>query len=226
MECLTCDSNTCKGLTNFVFCDPGQYLVSTTCTTCTAGYECDGMYRKPCPPGTYSAAGASGCKSCAFGTYSDHVQASSCTAVSGTVSIANLPNFGSIECYRNTKPNVGKYACIPNGPESCPVGHFCSSYPLFLSSSIYDVPCPSGFYNPSTLKDKLSDCVPCTAGNFCPLGSSAVTPCPPGHYCLANSYLGDFYPCPAGTFSTATGGTGLISCSTCPVGKWCPEGVS
>lgn len=69
-------------------------------------------------------------------------------------------------------------------------------------------------------------CAPCTHGKYCDEAStisSAIT-CPLGYFCPAGT--GDLLEnaCPAGTYSTGTGGIGRqISCGMCPITKYCTD---
>lgn len=71
----------------------------------------------------------------------------------------------------------------------------------------------------------LQASAPCTAGKWCPNGSSTIDqggPCPAGSYCPQGS---DRIPCPVGRYCTA----GLASAAQalpCSAGKYCPPGSS
>jgi hypothetical protein len=71
----------------------------------------------------------------------------------------------------------------------------------------------------------LQASAPCTAGKWCPNGSSTIDaggPCPAGYYCPQGS---DRIPCPGGKYCTA----GLASAAQalpCQAGKYCPPGSS
>lgn len=68
----------------------------------------------------------------------------------------------------------------------------------------------------------------CTAGNFCPGGSNAETPCTPGYYCGTDELEAPTGPCIGGHYCSGSAiipnptsdGTGDV----CPKGKFCPEG--
>lgn len=83
----------------------------------------------------------------------------------------------------------------------------------------------------------------CTAGNFCPISSAAVTPCPVGYYsdaiglqattechkCKNGKYCSTvalskagMIDCPAGMYCTV--GTNTASAPSCNKGKYCPLG--
>jgi len=47
-----------------------------------------------------------------------------------------------------------------------------------------------------------------------------------GHYCLAGTKYATEFPCPKGTYNSATSGTSVASCTTCPAAKYCPGGTS
>jgi len=49
-------------------------------------------------------------------------------------------------------------------------------------------------------------------------------PCPAGQYCEQATRLP--VDCPRGTVNSATGGTGLASCLSCPAGSFCLAGSS
>ena len=51
----------------------------------------------------------------------------------------------------------------------CPTGFYCA-YGMRTA-------CPAGTYQPSTGKSSVADCNPCSAGGYCPSGSSVSIPC-------------------------------------------------
>lgn len=65
-----------------------------------------------------------------------------------------------------------------------------------------------------------SSLVLCSAGNYCPYGSTSQITCPAGMYCPSN---GMSYPyiCPGGTFNAYTGISTSSYCLTCDKGYYC-----
>jgi hypothetical protein len=71
----------------------------------------------------------------------------------------------------------------------------------------------------------LQASAPCTAGKWCPNGSSTIDaggPCPAGYYCPRGS---DRIPCPGGKYCTA-GFAAAAQALPCTAGKYCPPGSS
>jgi len=66
----------------------------------------------------------------------------------------------------------------------------------------WDVPCPAGTYSAVMGATSSATCSACTAGGYCPAGSSAVT------------------SCPAGTYSAVMGATSSSTCSACIAGSF------
>jgi len=107
----------------------------------------------------------------------------------------------------------------------CLLGHYCPARTRYAT----EFPCPSGTYRSTISATIEADCLPCTAGFFCPQGTANPLPCPPGSYCPSGT--GDPLQslCPGGTYSgdTNAGGSGLTAtgdCITCDVGHYCPVG--
>jgi hypothetical protein len=78
----------------------------------------------------------------------------------------------------------------------CPSGYYCGSYNLKAPTGL----CPSGLYCGNGSFEGVS----CPTGSFCVSGAIAPTACPPG------------------TFQNLPGQS---SCSECPAGFFCPQGV-
>ena len=78
-------------------------------------------------------------------------------------------------------------------------------------------PCPDGNYS----SGGAVTCLPCGAGYYCPLGSTAAnsTLCPAGRYCPAGAPSA---ACAAGSFSA----TGAAVCSPCPRGRYSATGAT
>ena len=56
---------------------------------------------------------------------------------------------------------------------------------------------------PTAGATQLADCLPCTAGQYCPSASVVELSCPQGSYCVANSSVPT--PCPKGTYGDRAG---------------------
>jgi hypothetical protein len=86
--------------------------------------------------------------------------------------------------------------------------------------------CPAGTYCPEG-SAALFTPIACDTddGNYCPKGSvsSSGEPCPAGSYCPDTAII---IPCPAGTFSNATGLASSSGCLQCEVGGYCEKGSS
>ena len=234
MECIDEDTYYPAFTMSKLPCPLGQYLSGTTCNTCTAGYECDGIRKKPCPPGFVSSAGASACTACALGEYSSQPTGTTCTSADDA-QIVKEPNTGIWTCPRGTKPDADFKACIsctagsqcddPSTPTACAEGSFCSPIPLYKNSANTQTECPPGYFRTGTGADELSDCIACNPGKYCPRGSDVEKSCPKGHYCLERTAYGDTFTCPAGTFNSGNDKTDEASgCTECTAGKQCPEG--
>jgi len=107
----------------------------------------------------------------------------------------------------------------------CTVGHFC---PI---GTITPYNCPAGTYTTATntSNNKITDCIPCTNGSYCPEASSSTPAanCPAGYYCPLGTRYSNEFPCPSGYKSTSTGLTSSASCTStqCPAGYYCPSGT-
>ena len=82
------------------------------------------------------------------------------------------------------------------------------------------------FYESSSYRIRaLQASAPCSAGSYCPAGSSALNQggsCPVGYYCRRGS---DRIPCPGGTYCNA-GTASVAQALPCSAGKYCPAGSS
>jgi hypothetical protein len=84
------------------------------------------------------------------------------------------------------------------------------------------VACSAGFFCPlGSSTDRQN---PCSAGYFCPQGSSTATqnPCPIGSFCPPSS--GSHTPCTLGSFCSTTGLSAVTG--QCSAGFYCPAGSS
>uniref|UniRef100_A0A0G4HJ42 Tyrosine-protein kinase ephrin type A/B receptor-like domain-containing protein n=1 Tax=Chromera velia CCMP2878 TaxID=1169474 RepID=A0A0G4HJ42_9ALVE len=207
-------------------CQPGKYCPSTATTApanCDAGYYCTGASTTNIP----SSAPEGG--QCAAGTYCPAGSVASVTCDAG--SYCSTAGLGSPQasCPAGYYCPAGTSTSTSN---PCTAGHYC---PLGSSTP---VACPPGTFLASTQNDALADCTTCTGGSYCESsGLTAVTgPCSAGFYCPAGSSA--FRPsgsiCPAGSSCSAgvaspsgcsSGNyqplTGQSSCDACPAGRYC-----
>lgn len=114
----------------------------------------------------------------------------------------------------------------------CPKGHYCEE------ASQAAVPCPEGTFSDAYANENLTNCLPCTGGQycygtgrdlpngnctvgwFCPAGSTQPMPtgndCLAGHECPEGSSIET--PCESGYYQP---NTEQGSCLICPAGKYC-----
>lgn len=95
----------------------------------------------------------------------------------------------------------------------CPVGTPVGS----------DIRCPAGTYGVSTDLTAAEDCTPCPAGSYCSGGASsaAITgSCRAGYYCPIGTVSATSFPCPAGTYSSATDLYDASQCIACDPGEY------
>ena len=103
-----------------------------------------------------------------------------------------------------------------SSPVACSVGHYCPQG----TKNPYDYACPPGKYSDNTNNRAVVDCTDCPLGKACLQRSSttattitttsgtittnAVQACSAGYYCPLRTEYSTQYPCPAGTYTTAT----------------------
>ena len=213
-------------------CTGGSYCsksqLSAVSGSCNAGHYCTSGATVPspvaalfsfgdvCPKGNYCPAGSSTYTACGTGLYLPYTGAQS-----------------SAECIQ-CPPG---YYCPVTGitfPTSyvCPAGYYC---PLGTTTGTTNE-CPAGTYCPSGSVQTIqcaagtyqvtpgsSSCITCTAGNYCELGANSLTTCPAGYYCPSGTGYRYSYPCPIGTFNSATGQTSLANCQSCTAGSYCAD---
>ena len=149
-------------------CPLGSFCVagsSSSAASCTAGYYCplNSKEKYPCPPGTYSADGASVCTQTEAGYYTAQ-------AVSGATK-STQKCLGGYYCEAGSKGKINK---------PCPAGTLSSEG----SSDPACTACTQGYYCPIGSSGDLTGTskVICPTGYFCPTGSAAPTKCPRGKY--------------------------------------------
>lgn len=85
-------------------------------------------------------------------------------------------------------------------PKSCGAGVLGSGLAVYQMSPACQSPCPAGFICPT---ERTTEPVPCTAGHYCPQGSSVAI------------------PCATGTYSASTNISSAEECAICPIGTYC-----
>ncbi len=192
---------------------------------CTAGYACPAGSTNatvsPCPVGRYSLSGAGLCQVCAAGRYGalSLMTNASCTAACPAGTFGSASGLSTSVCSGNC---TAGYAC-PTGSTSatavqCPPG----SYSLVGAGACE--PCPGGRFGASAALSSSVCTGTCTAGYFCPAGSTSPTQgtCPPGQYSIAGA--ASCTNCSAGRYG-ASPGTNTPSCdAVCNPGYVCPPG--
>ncbi|XP_069599133.1 uncharacterized protein K04H4.2-like [Ranitomeya imitator] len=207
---------------------------------------------KPCPPGSYSSdlglSDASGCRLCDGGKYCPLYNS---TTVNGDcaegyycISGAQRPDQEE-EIIGSAGPCPPGHFC-PRGsvaPTPCPIGTFSSRIKLLLEAECSPCaaghhcdspglvlpagPCSEGFYCIlSAISPHLFSVSsmggPCPSGHFCPIGSSAPQPCPPGTF-NPMERQGICLPCTEGFFCLNK--TSSLDGKVCPPGFYCPGGT-
>ena len=229
-------------------CPPGYYCVSGVQVRCTAGYYCPyssmtDFVNNICPIGKWSPPGAISCLDC----FQDHygntpgLTIGTCT---GNCTVSCPPGSTSASSqlcpsgsYCNDAGNFtcrAGYYCVANSvlPQKCDVGKWSSdgastcqdcdggSYGMRsqLTVRTCDGPCSAGYFCPPGSTN--STAVLCPAGSVCPSGTSDTNAqtCPAGSFCPPGlGAVNSSYVCPAGTFS----GPGRAMCMLCSGGHFC-----
>ena len=218
------------------------------CLPCPTGYFCIEQTTTPeaCPQGTYNpilgAPGDWNCLPCPPGFACPYIAMSQADV---TCKTGYYCPQGTI--YQNQFPcPAGTYS---DSPEiytrdqclQCPPGYFCP----IATTSVTRLKCTGGHYCPEGTMDgqqypcppgthipdaehnfsEITFCIPCPRGKACELGTQTPADCEPGYYCPAQTEFAKQYPCPAGTFQTATDLERPDQCTACGQGKYCLEGA-
>merc|ERR1712198_156843 len=183
---------------------------------CEAGYFCDWknfFKKKICPKGHFCPKNSFKPTPCPLSTYASEVglkAESECkTCPPGSYCVGFGLNKPSGPC------NAG-YFC-PSGSihpdeEDCAKGSYCPE------GTARPIECPAGTYQPFTRVKSLSSCKPCPAGKFCgkPGLSAPDGFCSAGQFCPTGSTKAT--PCPAGTYQPMARQS---SCDACMEGEFC-----
>ena len=227
-DCLSCTpgySCSSMGLTEpnemcseGYYCPRGQVTSTPVEYVCPLGHFCPENSSQPigCFPGTYQdQLGQEQCKICPAGFYCDSFE--NCTA-----NVTDLQR-GTIT------------------PLQCPSGYYCPEGTEYGEQFA----CPAGTFNNITGLHDVSQCMNCTAGDYCDVAGLTTPsgPCDPGYVCYQSAIsptptdgttgdvcpLGGFCPqgsstsilCPAGTYNSQTGLHNVSQCVACAPGKYC-----
>ena len=207
-----------NGSLSCLLCPGGYYCTNGVITLlCPMGFYCPsgtGLDWSPCPHGTYSNQIGLNysiqCMPCDGGSYCNRLNA---TAVSGDCSAGFYCTRG-VDTATPVNYSSSLESCADWIGDICPIGHYCPT------ATVNPMPCPAGSYANET---GLSSCLPCPEGFFCLLGTSdyTVNQCQQGYYCPEGTEHGLQYPCPAGTYSNASGLISESQCKLCPPGHFC-----
>ena len=220
----------CVATTAGFFTKQAQSDTVMASNPCAPGYFCEtgakGSIHKPCPPGTYVAAGATAsgsCLPCTAGSYC--MEGTSST----TLTICPLGNYCPTGSAIPTKCPRGTYrattgATILGDCTNCDAGKVCSQDGL----SAPDLDCDPGYY----CQTKASTSQPtdlavggyCGEGTYCPKGASAQVSCPAGKFNVFKGCrsVAECLDCPFGFICDGTTGINAL----CPAGSYCPGGTT
>ena len=238
--CRLCPGGYNCGSDPWVPCAEGTYSAEgdSSCQNCPAGSMCPKISSKPilCPAGTsQGSTNQIRCIVCLLGTYSNEgaTSCTTCPAGSECPATHTSPRL----CPPGTYSAAGQYACTPctpgkycaagtidTGLVDCPTGYYCNYMTMFGFGGNGKLPCPAGTYRSSVGATRAEDCSTCTAGKYCEAGTTTPVACPAGHYCPAGTKTPNEFPCPDGTYRTATGGVVSGDCINCAPGSYCPSG--
>jgi len=189
----------------------GKYCLegSTGETTCEKGYKCAGnsAAKVACPAGSYATTGQSNCAPCD----------------AGKICPLNYHEINPISC----PPGYFMASGSSQGPcTKCTEGYKCDVVGMSTPSA-----CTAGKWSTEGQAD-CQDCpggytcngagvkAPCTAGKFCPAGSSTEQSCTAGYYCPAKSAAK--LKCPSGQYSDV----GASTCTDATAGHFAKEATS
>ena len=212
-------------------CDVGRICPSRGLTSsrelCNAGYYCPGSTpgtrpEIPCPVGAQCRTGSSSFEICPDRTYQNAPMQAYCNDCPERYHCQNLGTLAGA-----TRPRIcpkGHYCpARTSTPIPCRISTFSSR--TGLASETECDSCTPGYYCEGTgLTEPSGKCDP---GYFCTGGSRRAKPkdstgniCSKGHYCPLGSVAP--IPCPPGTFSDALGLQDSSECRLCIPGRFCP----
>ena len=231
-------------------CVPPQ---TSTCAQCPVNMYCMGgnMYSCPagstsplgsqsqascvCQPGFYSSQGA--CVACPGGSFCPGGSVMSNTAISACPAGSFCPPSSSAPIPCASQPGsfcpasssaigacpAGYFCTTPIGPPTaCPIGTYCAQ------NSTAPTTCPANTFSSYIEQTSVSACAPCT---ICTSGSYQISPCQSTADRVCQGCTG---APPHASFLTSSttcqwicnDGYAGPTCSPCPAGSWCAQGVS
>ena len=216
-----------------VYC-PGGAAVGTPCPAGTYNPNTDidsAAQCYPCDPGKYCLGGNSVVDGTCDAGYVCFRSAKAKT--SATVFVPNGNTEGL--CPKGSYCLAGSKAPIPCEPgtyqdvvgqsvcKACPVGRYCDTSGIIDPSANLCAAgflCVTGSATPSPYLD-VNGGHQCSAGKYCPAGTTAELPCPDGTY---EPRIGSSacQTCPAGYYCTV----GVTDPALCTIKHYCPSGTS
>jgi len=200
----------------------------STCSNCIAGKYCINSIEYNCPTRRYCVAGSVRGELCEPGTYNEGstglTAANSCTTCPERVyCIDGTKNSGYCESGHictggsGTPLPTNTYVSATSTNYICPLGRYCLKAGASGTNGPTD--CSTSKYTYSAGSDALDDCLPCTAGYYCPTSSYVPFVCPAGKYCVKG--VTSATDCPINTVRTSTGAQYERACVQCPAGYFC-----
>ena len=214
-DCKNCTAGggCTSGSTATVTCAQGYYCPAGTTTSTPANYKAPaGSYidytgatseydNKPCGLGKYCPTGSTAPTSCAAGTYSSILRASSWTTWPAGYYCATTGLSAPVEWDPGYYSNSGATAWT-----YCPVGYYCHQKATTYDVMITQI-CPAGLICSRTILSVAYglDVSPNLVSHACPAGK----------YCTGGYATAD---CPAGTYNPIVGRSSSADCLQTPAG--------
>eukprot|EP00698_Gefionella_okellyi_P020610 TRINITY_DN648_c0_g1_i2.p1 TRINITY_DN648_c0_g1~~TRINITY_DN648_c0_g1_i2.p1 ORF type:complete len:4078 (-),score=690.51 TRINITY_DN648_c0_g1_i2:80-12022(-) len=237
-ECHECDlgyysasgtPGSCSACVAGTWSNKTRATVAGDCVLCVAGYwsatvaASDISSCQLCLPGTFGnltgVSAAGDCNDCPIGQYCDGSIAQRTSCPAGTVNTLTRRTSLSdcIACAAGTYSGlVGAYNtadCL-----ACPLGTWSNTSAATSVQACTN--CSIGYYSNTPAAASIAACAYCPAGTYgLNSGLSAASDCntcSPGYYC----YHGVSTACPAGTWSSVVGATGVDQCTSCVAGRY------